>query len=119
MPITGGDCRNGVTVVQYLVASEDIHRDVARVDRTFPNLLGFARHLRQIRARDYGKHSGKIQCLGGIDLFYPRMSMGASQYFAVEHSREGIVGAIFGPAGYLVRAVMADRPGANYPEARG
>ena len=58
--------------------------------------------------------AGECRSFADVDGFDKCVGMGATQDAAVQQAGRLEVRAVFGPAGYLVRAVMPDRPGADH-----
>src|SRR6516225_1573503 len=72
--------------------------------------------LWKIRARDDSEDARQLERLIAIDRLNAGMGMRTAQNLSVQHSREGIVGAVLGAACDLVHPVMPDRTRPDDPE---
>ena len=99
---------DGVPAEQGFVGSQNVVAGRARRHRGVL-LAGDG----QIGARHNTANAGQRFGGRGVDGLNSRVGVGATQNFCVEHPAHFKVRAVFGPPGYLVGAVVANRPRAD------
>jgi hypothetical protein len=105
--------RDGVAVVEHLVAREDVAGQVAEVRGRLPHERLLRRDLRQVgRRRD---RLDAFERLGraDVDAEDPGVRVGTAQDLPPEHAGEREVRGEVGAAGDLVDAVVSNRSGSH------
>jgi hypothetical protein len=86
------------------------------IDDELANLGHHSFDFGEIDARDDGINAGMLESPIDFDRFDHRMSMGAAQHSAVQHSGKGIVRTVERAAGDFLHPVMSDGASADDPE---
>ena len=113
--VGGSNRGNGVPLVEGLAGGYDIVAQKPGVYHgPFAQVGCPARRLGKVLRRYHCLHLGMGQGLADIYGLDASVGMGASENLAVEKPRQVNIRAILGAAGYLVRPVVADGPGAYH-----
>ena len=113
---------DGVSLVQDLVAGENVVAKELEAGYAFAQVdLGIRRTGVgvEVPVSDDGLHARQRFCGGGVNGEDNCVGVGTSEHLAVQKDGWVVVGAIFGGACYLIRAVMPDGACAHHVECLG
>ena len=104
----------GVSLVERLMAGEDVGLQVVQRGNLFAQIQGGVFDIREIVECHHREHA--VERFGGGCVYGSDMRVGvrATQHLAVQQSGGVEVGAVESAAGYLVSAVVADGAGADH-----
>ena len=105
---------DGVAAVQRFFLRQHVVAEELQVHRALAQVFDPVGRLWEVAVRHHRLDAGQRLRLAGIDRLDARVGVGTAQHLAVQHARQAHVGAVYGPAGHLVGAVRAHRPGTDH-----